>query len=341
MNNFTRALFTILLGAGVVACSEGPAGDAASDEQTQAVVSVTGELQSANPRFFGPPAIADIWNYTIRYMAPDGVEIAAGRPVLGFDTQELKTRQRDKNNELNEKQKELDRTRIIAREQLAELSLRVEEAEADLDKAMLKADIPANLLAARDHQENQLLLERAQLELALRAEELARERVIQATEVEILEREIAVLQVDVDRIENSINSMTVMAPGSGVVIHVRDRRNNKKAVGDNVWGGQRVIEFPDMTQLEAHIEVPERESARIRVGQQVRFTMDAVPEKDFIGEITSLASVIHTRSTNQPDKVFDATVRLLNPDIALMRPGMNINAEILLDEPVPSEVAGL
>jgi len=69
--------------------------------------------------------------------------------------------------------------------------------------------------------------------------------------------------------------------------------------------------------------------------------MDAVPEKDFIGEITSLASVIHTRSTNQPDKVFDATVRLLNPDIALMRPGMNINAEILLDEPVPSEVAGL
>ena len=111
------------------------------------------------------------------------------------------------------------------------------------------------------------------------------------------------------------------------------------AVGDNVWGGRRVIEFPDLGQLEAHIEIPERESARVRVGQQVRFTMDAAPDKAFVGEITELASVIHTRSTNQPDKVFDATVRLLNPDTELMRPGMNINAEILLES--GQEVAGL
>ncbi len=340
MKRFMKISTAALLSTGLVACGDSPLPEVSAVQQSPATVSVTGELQSANSRYFGPPAIADIWNYTISFMAPDGVEIDAGKPVLGFNTQELKTQLRDKNNELNEKRKELDRTRIIAKEQLAELSLSVEEAEADLDKAGLKAEIPANLLAARDYRENQLLLERAELELALRTEVLARERVVQATEVEILEREIAVLEVDADRIENSINSMTIMSPGPGVVIHVRDRRNNKMAVGDNVWGGRRVIEFPDMTQLEAHVEIPERESARIRVGQQVRFTMDAAPEKDFIGEITSLASVIHTRSTNQPDKVFDATVKLLNPDTEIMRPGMNINAEILL-ETTPSEVAGL
>lgn len=340
MNVIERVSIAAILGAGLVACSEESALPESRESQSADMVTVTGELQSSNSRYFGPPAIPDIWNYTISYMAPDGVEIEAGRPVLGFDTQELKTRLRDKSNELNEKRKELDRTRIIAAEQLAELSLRVEEAGADLDKTRLKADIPANLLAARDYRENQLLLERAELELALRKEELSRERVIQATEVEILEREIAVLQVDADRFESSIASMTIMAPGSGVVIHVRDRRNNKMAVGDNVWGGRRVIEFPDMALLEAHVEIPERESARIRVGQQVRFTMDAAPDKDFLGEITALASVIHTRSTNQPDKVFDATVRLINPDTEIMRPGMNINAEILIDAPV-TEVAGL
>ena len=124
-----------------------------------------------------------------------------------------------------------------------------------------------------------------------------------------------------------------------MVIHVRDRRNNKLSVGDNVWGGRRVVEFPNLDQLEAHVEIPEREAARIRVGQQVRFTLDAAPDKVFLGEITELASVIHTRSINQPDKVFDATVRLLNPDTELMRPGMNINAEVLLDR--GQEVAGL
>ncbi len=319
-------------GAGESTPGTGASGDVPS-------VTVTGELRSAESAYFGPPAIPDVWNYTIAFMAPDGMPIQAGRPVLRFDTQELMTRLRDKRNELNEKQKELDRTRIVAKEVIADLSLQVQEAEADLDKAKLKADIPETLLAAREFRENQLILERSRFELALREEELVREKTIQATEVKILEREVAVLQGDVDRFQASIESMTIMAPRPGVVIHVRDHRNNKMAVGDNVWGGRRVIEFPDLGQLEAHVEIPEREAARVRVGQQVRFTMDAVPDKVFLGEVTALASVVHTRSTSQPDKVFDATVRLLNPDTELMRPGMNINAQVML-EPAP-EVAGL
>lgn len=296
------------------------------------VVKVTGELQSANSYFFGPPAIPDMWNYTIAFMAPDGAAVGEGRPVLRFDTQELLTKLRDKNNALNEKQKELEKARILAREQLAELRLRVEEAKAALDKARLKADIPENLLAAREYRENQLLLDAAELEYALRKEELAREEVVQATEVKILEREVGVLQVEADLLGASIDSMTIKAPGEGVVIHVRDRRNNKMAVGDNVWGGRRVIEFPDLSKLEAHIEIPERESARVSRGQRVRFTLDAAPEREFFGEIVELASVIHTRSINQPDKVFDAKVVLFEPDVELMRPGMSINAEILVGE---------
>ncbi len=323
----------------LVACggAEGPALPQGGDSGP--VVRVTGELQSADSAFFGPPAVPDIWNYTIAYLAPDGMPVPAGRPVLRFDTQELMTKLRDKRNALNEKQKELDRVRIVAQETIAELSLQVQEASADLEKARMKADIPESLLAAREYRENQLLLQRAELQESLRKEELARERVIQATEVEILEREVAVLQGDADRYQASIDSMTLMAPRPGVVIHVRDRRNNKLSVGDNVWGGRRVVEFPNLDQLEAHVEIPEREAARIRVGQQVRFTLDAAPDKVFLGEITELASVIHTRSINQPDKVFDATVRLLNPDTELMRPGMNINAEVLLDR--GQEVAGL
>lgn len=335
-----RAAVLALMLAALAACSgEGPAGAGANDAGAVPSVGVTGELRSAESAYFGPPAIPDIWNYTIAFMAPDGLPIQAGRPLLRFDAQELMGKLRDKSNELNEKKKELDRTRIVAREVLAELSLQVQEAQANLDKARLKADIPANLLAAREYRENQLLLERAELELQLRRVDLENEEVVQATEVRILEREVAVLEGDVQRYQASIDSMTIMAPRPGVVIHVRDRRNNKMAVGDNVWGGRRVIEFPDLEQLEAHIEIPERESARIRIGQEVRFTMDAAPDRVFLGEITELASVIHTRSPTQPDKVFDATVRLLNPDTELMRPGMNINAQVLL-APAP-EVAGL
>ncbi len=329
MRLLTGSLLCLLL----VACgADEPAQQAAKESPGQEFVSVTGELRSANSRFFGPPAVPDMWNYTISFMAPDGASVNPGAPILRFDAQELLTKARDKSNALNEKEKELEKQVILGKEQIAELKLRVEEARAALDKTALKADIPAELLANRDYRENQLLLEHARVTLALREEELRKEERIQQTEVEILEREIAVLQAEANQLQGSISSMTIKAPGEGVVIHATDRRNNKHTVGDNVWMGRRVIEFPDLRQLEVHLEIPERESARISVGQRVRFNLDAAPDRSFEGEITELASVVHTRSVNQPAKIFDATVTLRNPDPELMRPGMSVNAQIVLGQ---------
>ena len=93
----------------MLACTPAPDQQAGNTGDVPAL-SVTGELRSANSLYFGPPAVADVWNYTIAFMAPDGEPIEAGRPLLRFDTQELMTRLRDKNNQLNEKRKELERT---------------------------------------------------------------------------------------------------------------------------------------------------------------------------------------------------------------------------------------
>jgi HlyD family secretion protein len=90
------------------------------------------------------------------------------------------------------------------------------------------------------------------------------------------------------------------------------------------------MELPDLSRLQVHLEIPERESARIAVGQKVRFVVDAAPDKPFFGEITSLASVIHTRSNNQPARVFDAIVSMQDPDTNIMRPGMSVSAEIFM-----------
>ncbi|HKX55161.1 MAG TPA: hypothetical protein VJN01_03635, partial [Xanthomonadales bacterium] len=160
-------------------------------------VKVTGELRSSQSYYFGPPSIPDMWNYTIAFMAPDGEVVQQGTVILRFDGQELMTRMRDKSNALNEKQKELEKARIVARETLAEARLAVEESKAALDKAILKADIPAELLANRDYRENQILLELARLDYALRQEEVLKEQDIQRTEVEILQREVSLLQAEV------------------------------------------------------------------------------------------------------------------------------------------------
>ena len=331
-----RVIYLLAL-ASIVACSPESEQAAVSQATDQNIVRVTGEIESANSAFFGPPVVSDLWQFTISFMAPEGRVVKAGTPILKFDPQELMTKLRDKSNALNEKQKNLDKQEIVAREVVAELKLRQQEAIAGLDKARLKADIPAELLASRDFQENRLNLRQAELTMALRDQEFEKEQHVQETEIKILKRELAVLESEVKRYQESIDSMTIKASGSGVVIHTVDRRNNKHEVGDNAWMGRRVMELPDLSRLQVHLEVPERESARISVGQKVRFVLDAVPDQQFYGEIKELASVIHTKSRNQPARVFDAVISMNNPDKSIMRPGMSVSAEIHLSATAEKE----
>jgi multidrug efflux pump subunit AcrA (membrane-fusion protein) len=312
----------------IAACSSETGQSTANNPVEQNVVRVTGEIESANSAFFGPPSIPDVWQLTISFMAPEGRVVKAGTPILKFDPQELTTKFRDKSNALNEKRKQFDKQKIVARETMAELRLSQQEAVADLDKARLKADIPVELLASRDYKENKLALQQAELNRSLKAQELEKEQLIQDTEIKILKREIKVLESEVAQFQISIDAMTIKTESAGVVIHTVDRRNNKHEVGDNVWMGRRVMELPDLTRLQVHLEVPERESARISVGQTVRFVLDAIPDQQFYGEIVELASVIHTKSRNQPARVFDATVSMNKPDKSVMRPGMSVSAEI-------------
>jgi multidrug resistance efflux pump len=315
-------------------CSVDPDEQSELKSSRSNIVKVTGEIESANSAFFGPPTVPNIWQYTISFMAPEGQEVQAGTPILKFDPQELLTRLRDKSNALNEKQKQLEKQQVVSRDVMAELKLNQQEAIADLEKSRLKADIPVELLASRDYRQNKLLLKQAELTVALREQEIQKEQRVQDTEIDILKREVDVLQGEVAEFQISIDAMTVKAAVAGVVIHTVDRRNNKHEVGDQVWMGRRVLELPDLSKLQVHLEVPERESALIEIGQTVKFVVDAAPDQHFYGEIEELASVIHTKSRSQPARVFDATVSMKNPDATVMRPGMSVSAEINLESRV-------
>jgi HlyD family secretion protein len=290
-------------------------------------IKVTGEVRSANSVYFYPPSIPRVWSFTIVHMETDGTWVKKGQPVLRFDTQDINGKILTRRNSLNEKEKELQKRNIMTREQLAEGRLLVEEARAGVNKAALKADIPDTLLANREYRENQLLLNQARLTLALREAELREETVIQETEARILAREINILKTDIEEMQSGMDAMTFRAPTDGVLIHSLDHNRNKRVAGDQCYVGQRVMEIADLHHLELHLEIPERDSARVAIGQPVSFTLDAAPNKAFLGKITEVASVVHSKSLNQ-SPILDAKVALIDPDPQLMRPGMSVNAEI-------------
>ena len=125
-----------------------------------------------------------------------------------------------------------------------------------------------NLLASRDFRENKLLLKQARQTQALREAEVEKEALVLAIESKILEREIIVLQSGIDELRGSIDEMSIKAPTAGVVIHSLDRHGNKLAVGDNVWGGRRVIAAEEVDVLFESYALRLRQSACLDVAHE-------------------------------------------------------------------------
>ncbi|MCW8869345.1 MAG: efflux RND transporter periplasmic adaptor subunit [Proteobacteria bacterium] len=291
-------------------------------------ITTSGELVAVEKDSYSPPSIRRIWRYTIAFMADDGALVNPGQPVLMFKTDELQERLIDKQGELNIKRSELRSMQSSQVETLADKELAVEEMKKNLDKAKRKAELPQSVIALNDYKENQLNYELSQLQYqhALSDLQLTKEKI--ATELDILKANITKLDAEVKEVKSSIASMKVTAKRKGIIMHQTDHNNNKFAIGDQVWGGARVIEVADMENIIAQLEIKENDLSRVKEGQQVTFNMDAYPDIEFSGTITELSKVVRVKSQNQPSKILDAKVRIENPDNSIMRPNMSIKAHI-------------
>ncbi|KAA3640798.1 MAG: HlyD family efflux transporter periplasmic adaptor subunit [Proteobacteria bacterium] len=292
-------------------------------------ITTSGELVAVEKDSYSPPSIRSIWRYTIAFMADDGSLVNPGQPVLMFKTEELQERLMDKQGELKIKQSELLSKQSSKVEELADKALAIEEMKKNLDKARRKAELPKSVIALNDYKENQLNYDLAQLQYqhALDDLQLAEQKI--DTEIDILNANITKLKAEVKEAEESIASMRVMAKRRGIIMHQTDHNNNKYAIGDQVWGGARVVEVADMDNIIAQLEIKENDLSRVKKGQQVIFNMDAYPDIEFTGIIEELSKVVRVKSQNQPSKILDAKVIIDNPDNDIMRPNMSIKAQII------------
>jgi HlyD family secretion protein len=102
--------------------------------------------------------------------------------------------------------------------------------------------------------------------------------------------------------------------------------------GDNVWTGAEIAEMPDLSQLYINLSLEEVDRGKLQMGQTVRVRVDAIPDKEFVGEIdfiSPIASLVFKGGTTA-EKTFPARATLKNLDDRL-RPGMSSTAEIIIE----------
>jgi HlyD family secretion protein len=294
-------------------------------------VEVAGTLASTDGGSFGPPQLNDVWDFKVSMLAPEGSEVTAGRPILGFDTSDLQRRLDEKSAEAESARKEIEKRRADLRLRREDERLKLAEAEAQLRKTSLKLETPSDIVGITERKQVELdniLAKRQVKDTKKKIGDL--ERAANA-EIALLESKQQAAAAIVASTQNAIAQMTVRAPRNGTVVYVTNWRGDKKKVGDSCWRMERVIEIPDLSRLLGQGDVDEVDAGKVAVGQRVTFRLDAHPDEEFKGTIRKAARTVQQQlGTKDPLKVLRVEIALDRCDPAKMRPGMRFQGKVEL-----------
>jgi multidrug efflux pump subunit AcrA (membrane-fusion protein) len=118
---------------------------------------------------------------------------------------------------------------------------------------------------------------------------------------------------------------TITAPIDGVIASVSTQEGETVAAGFNAPTFVTIIDL-DRLQVDAYVD--EVDIGRIRPGQEVLFTVDTFPDREFQGKVTA----IYPKAIIQDNVVnYDVVVDILDRHEGALRPEMTASVTVLLE----------
>lgn len=131
------------------------------------------------------------------------------------------------------------------------------------------------------------------------------------------------LQISLDSQIKQFNDYNILSPINGTVIS----KNYKAGDTINTANSNTILmTVADMSKMTFTIDVDELDIAKIKKGQQVHITADALPNINFSGEVTGIP--VEGKSQNGVT-TYPVEVTISKPGD--LRPGMNVNADIMIE----------
>ena len=290
-------------------------------------VEIEGELEAVRSTEIGVPPVQDA-EFKISLLVPEGTTVKKGAPVLGFDTEALQRQLVQKQAEFQEAAKKVEQKEIDLGLKLLEIEQKSAQVVADLGKAKLKAEVPADV-------QQRIELEKARLDQKGRERDLENLQLEKRVTQTLGESELRSLRSQRDRargrvedLQAAIEKMIVKAPHDGIVIYRTNWQDQKKKVGDSMWFGETALALPDLSEMRAAGFVDEAEGGAVAEGQPVTLRLEVRPDLDIQGRVRAVGRTVRQRSWRSPTKVYKVEVSLTRTDPALMRPSMRFRGEV-------------
>lgn len=161
-------------------------------------------------------------------------------------------------------------------------------------------------------------LQRAQADLTL-LEEKKKDR-YSVPEVDKIQAQLSEAQAAYDAAEDALHKSRVQAPFDGMVYALPVKQ------GAFVQAGDLLLQEADLTHVLVRAFVDEPEIGRLRAGQKVEITWDAILGRTWTGTVDSVPSTVKPRNNRN---IGEATCIIDNHDLRLL-PNVNVGVTIVV-----------
>lgn len=268
----------------------------------------------------------------LSWLIPEGSFVRAGDPVIRFDSTDAKLSLEKQQNTLDDNK---EHTKITTLKQGTDdkvLAMDRTSAELDYDYAMTVMPQDETIFSKWDiiTAQADANYDRERIEF-LKSKTKTQQRIARSDQ-QILAIERNRAQSEVAVIQKTLDSLELPAPVAGLALYRRDRRQEPQ-IGSESFPGQVLVELVNLEILQARIYILERDGGGLAKDLPVVIKLDAIPDKEYHGKITSVSSVAGSLELNSPLRYFtcDVAVTDAGRDLKRIRPGMNLRGDVVLE----------
>ena len=217
---------------------------------------------------------------TLVTLVPNGSMVREGDPLAEFDQTEQLEASREAQAKYEDLSHQVEQKEAENAADQAKRKLDQREAESDLKEARIELR-KGPLLSEIDRLKNETKAKAAEERVASLAKSDAFHVEAEAAALRVLELQRDRQQVALERAQNNLSKLRVLAPLSGMVAHEAIWRNGSMGPpqeGDQLYPGQALLRIFDPSEMEVLAHVAEPDGAALKPGCRAVVSLDAYPE---------------------------------------------------------------
>ncbi len=299
-------------------------------------VRTRGEVRSTRSVVLSAPQVPDLG---IVRLAESGKPIKKGDVVVEFDTATQEQYFLQRTTTVRTADSKIVQTKASHRIADETDAMNLMQSEYDVERAKLEAS-KAEILSEIEGAKNRINVGIAEGDLTQVKTTIRAHDVSQQADIDSLNESKDKAVRDLDRAKSYLSKMVIRSPLDGIINILPNFRSGGSfgrmpppfKEGDRAWTGAAIAEIPDMSSMRVELKLDEVDRGKIKLGQNLRIRVDAIPDKEFSADIdwiSPIASLIF-KGFGASDKVFPtyATLKSLDPRL---RPGMSASVEIVIE----------